>query len=239
MISGGMNAAQGGNFWHGFGAGFTSSLAGSGMSSLGVSNNDLPFLMGGVGALTAWGMGGDFMSGYNHGNRIGTWNHTAGDDPDPPPGWDIAPDGSGAKVYTVAGEVVVTATAKVTPKPSKSLKFIDKALEFTSNPMWGATSELIEHATGFRGLGRPFTVVSVANDTYRYSTGQISQTRYRYRLVGNNIAVGVGLFNKPVGFFIGTGFYLGEQTYDCLNFMHQEMYKFFQPENLTLRYFNP
>lgn len=77
LAGGLMNAAQGGNFWAGFGVGAVSSLAGSGMGALGMSDG-LSGAMGGVGALTAWGLGGDPMSGFMQGFNVGYLNHTAG-----------------------------------------------------------------------------------------------------------------------------------------------------------------
>ena len=47
-------------------------------------NGALPYAMGGVGALSAWGLGGDPISGFWQGFGIGALNHTGGgsfDDP--------------------------------------------------------------------------------------------------------------------------------------------------------------
>jgi len=55
----------------------------------------LPYAMGGVGALTAWAMGGDPLSGFMQGYSIGAFNHT---------GEDYCYNGG------VLQEVVVTAT---------------------------------------------------------------------------------------------------------------------------------
>jgi len=85
LINGGMNALQGGDFWQSFGVGAISSLAGSAMMEFGMPNHLLLPAMGGVGALTAWGLGGDPLSGFWQGFGIGALNHTGGglsfDDP--------------------------------------------------------------------------------------------------------------------------------------------------------------
>ncbi len=75
LISGGANAIQGGDFGLGFGTGFVSSLAGSGMQAMGWDGNYLPFVTGAVGAGTAWAMGGDPMNGFQQGYSIGSLNH--------------------------------------------------------------------------------------------------------------------------------------------------------------------
>ena len=95
LVSGGLNRLQGGSFWQGFGVGSISSLAGSGMSKLGMPSGALPIAMGGVGALTSWGLGGDPLSGFMQGYNIGAFNHT---------GEDYCYNGG------VLQEVVVTAT---------------------------------------------------------------------------------------------------------------------------------
>ena len=41
------------------------------MSKLGMPSGALPIAMGGVGALTAWGLGGDPLSGFMQGYNIG------------------------------------------------------------------------------------------------------------------------------------------------------------------------
>jgi hypothetical protein len=68
-------AEANGSFWSGFATGSVSSLAGSGLSQLGLSGGDLAVAMGGVGALTAWGTGGDPMNGFSVGFGIGMFNH--------------------------------------------------------------------------------------------------------------------------------------------------------------------
>ena len=85
LVGGGLNAVQGENFWQGFGVSSISSLAGSGMGALGMPSGAIPYAMGGVGALTSWGLGGNPISGFMRGYGIGALNHTGGglsfDDP--------------------------------------------------------------------------------------------------------------------------------------------------------------
>ncbi len=84
LIGGGMSTLNGNNFWQGFGTNAISSFAGSGLSALGMSNKFLPYTMGGIGALSAYGFGGDPLNGFWQGYGIGRWNHTgSGTDDDP------------------------------------------------------------------------------------------------------------------------------------------------------------
>jgi len=97
LVGGGLNAAQGGNFWQGFGTGFASSLAGSGMMAAGMPSDMLPYATGLVGAGSSWALGGDPISGFWQGYGIGALNHTGG-------------SGTEADPFTL-DEVVVTGTA--------------------------------------------------------------------------------------------------------------------------------
>ena len=89
LVGGGLNAVQGGSFKQGFGVGFVSSLAGSGMMAAGMSPGLLPFATGTVGAGTAWALGGNLISGFSQGYSIGALNHTVPDDPTHMHGKDI------------------------------------------------------------------------------------------------------------------------------------------------------
>ncbi len=78
MIGGGVNAIQGGDFLQGFGTGFASSFAGSGMMALGMPADILPLATGIVGGSSSWLLGGDPINGFFQGYGIGALNHTGG-----------------------------------------------------------------------------------------------------------------------------------------------------------------
>ena len=75
LVGGGTNLVQGGSFLEGFAVGSLSSLAGSGMQSLGWDGSYLPTVTGAVGAGMAWAMGSDPMDGFWQGYNIGALNH--------------------------------------------------------------------------------------------------------------------------------------------------------------------
>lgn len=75
-FNGMITLVQGGNFWEGFAVGAVSSLAGSGMQKVGVSDALIPLGTGLAGAGTAALTGGDAFAGFMAGYGIGKYNHS-------------------------------------------------------------------------------------------------------------------------------------------------------------------
>lgn len=99
LIQGAVSDFTGGNFFSAFASGSLSSLAGSGLSSLGASSDMNLLGMGTIGGLTSSFTGGDFFEGFMSGLNIGALNHK----------WEILPDGT---PHCILDDVVVTGINK-------------------------------------------------------------------------------------------------------------------------------
>ena len=128
LVQGGLNTLLGGNFWEGFAAGAASSLAGSGLQTLGMGDGGLPFAMGGVGALTAWAVTGDprsMMGGFMTGLDIGLNNHTAGEPEGKGPG-----ESADNPRRLPAVTVTVRRTQTIIGKYNNSVKGVNDPISF-------------------------------------------------------------------------------------------------------------
>ena len=105
MVGGILGTASGSSFLDGFASGAISSLTGSGMQALNISNPALLGLGGAIsGGATAALTGGDLGTAAFHGFMVGMFNHGAGAD-DPPNKWGFYIINGSVQL----GEVTVTA----------------------------------------------------------------------------------------------------------------------------------
>jgi len=195
LVTGGMNALQGGDFWPGFGVGAISSFAGSGMSALGMPSGALPYAMGGVGALSAWAMGGDPLSGFMQGYNIGALNHTGGGSFDDPYQLD---------------EVTVEAYA---PKSLQDWRFPN------INPYLSNLSTILDNASSKHGMfnagnslalvNYPLAGMSIYNNFFDAYQGKASWGSFGYGLAKTGLSlypptvVPVAYYNSVESLMIG------------------------------------
>ncbi|GHT18499.1 hypothetical protein FACS189429_5130 [Bacteroidia bacterium] len=116
VAGGGLNAAQGGNFWQGFAVSSISSFAGSGFMAAGMDRALVPFATGAIGAGTAWAVGSDAFGGFSTGFGIGALNHALHGGP--PEDGIINPDGT----LTINGVTYACACPGVEIMPSNTPK---------------------------------------------------------------------------------------------------------------------
>ncbi|MDR1738098.1 MAG: hypothetical protein LBR66_04665 [Candidatus Symbiothrix sp.] len=178
LVGGGLYAAQGGNFWQGFGISAVSSLAGSGMQALKVGNGLIALGTGAAGAGMAWATGGNPINGFMQGFNIGMLNHA---------GEQVIGDDDA--IYTLSCDDVVILGKRSIPWISQ---FDSRVPHAGNTACKRACYMMVPYAlqgmgNGYfvaRESGHSFVATQNATVGYQYLDGQLSQ--------GARVIVGVG-----------------------------------------------